>query len=839
MSIYPPTTLYNLRPPMPIPRTPSAPHFNGWYINDFLEQIVLHATQSGETDKSQMVKYIITYSSDQVKDTIRFMDQFDPNNPNVSWEAAKEALMNLYGSRDKPTEYSEDELREFCRDRSAKSTLSTIADIEKYYRDFIASATSLKKKGIITEKKFDYYFILGIPHTMKDWFLSAAPENKRTRDDPPTVAESLKILHTRFNKKSLIYEEWNRDESEKVKPVFNELGNRVIASSSSQYVNVLDEAVGQGPLSRIIPPIVPPAIPSAANANIDELTKRLEALTLAMEAMKNHAAGGNGNVLGFPQQVGVPTVKRCFICGKFSGQEGTHPLGLRNCPETNRLLADHLITFNTQTSKYTLPDGGDLPRVPPGWTGGVSSYLRHLRLTNQGTMTNREDPPHMARSTSSVELMYDNAEVLGGNGFALDSLPYESYPTTRSGRDTTQRHDPRTQVNRPDRVQQARAPRENIMIPQVQPVPTNSVREQRIPQQVRFAPEPVTIPNVQQQPASVPPKIDIQPPMNPINRNDGWKASRPGNPRGGVKDKDVEMKDGNAPKTIQPQYHFTSKVQDHADADGLLSRIGQMSVEVPLFQLLGLSPQLSKLMAENTRTKREYGVKEGTTKSAEYLDSNEDAIAAINAAFGPESSERHVYVEPNDSINEFVFRCSNAAAQIPTNRFFAMTVGDIRLSINGVEFTAMIDTGSELNVAGEHLPEAAGVPMDFDGMRWSLKGIHGDFERLRGCTVDTPMRIGGCTFVHHIFISRNSIGKHDIILGQPFLQEFSARIEYEKGRHCKLLLWENGDRSQGPSLAISITDPNHPRNATSIRMSKNQMPSASIQEVYDGEDFQE
>ncbi|KAJ3964037.1 hypothetical protein EV361DRAFT_956355 [Lentinula raphanica] len=379
------------------------------------------------------------------------------------------------------------------------------------------------------------------------------------------------------------------------------------------------------------------------------------------------------------------------------------------------------------------------------------------------------------------------------------------------------------------------------MIPQVQPVPTSSIPTQQVPQQVRFAPEPVTIPQVQPpQPSTIPSKVNIQPPTNPINRNDGWKAARPGSPRGGgSKEKDVEMKDSNTQKSNQPQYHFTSKVQDRADADGLLNRIGQMPVEVPLFQLLGLSPQLSKLMAENTRTKREYaGLKEGTSKSAEYLESDDDAVAAISAAFGPESSERYAYVEPSDSINDFVFRCSNAAAQIPTNRFFAMTVGDIRLSINRAEFTAMIDTGSELNVAREHLPEAAGLPMDFDGMRWSLKGIHGDFERLRGCTIDTPMRIGGRTFVHHIFISRNSIGRHDIILGQPFLQEFSARIEYERGRHCKLLLWENGDRSQGPSLAISITDPNHPRNATLIRMNKNQYPTASIQEVHD-EDFRD
>ncbi|KAJ3816580.1 hypothetical protein F5880DRAFT_231759, partial [Lentinula raphanica] len=803
MSVYPPSdALYNLRVPMPIPRTPSAPLFNGRYIDDFLEQIILHATQAGETDKNKMVKYIVSYSSDQVKDTIRFMDEFDLDNPAISWEAAKDALKSLYGSRDKPTEYTEEELKEFCKERSAKFSFSKLSDIENYYRDFIAIATSLKKKGTITEKEFNYYFVLGIPRSMKDWFLSAAPESKRTRDDPPTVAESLKILRTRFDKKSLIYEEWNVEESEKAKPIFNEFGNRVTVPFK-QTGNVLDEAVGYVPPGVVKTNVnVPPPVTSA---NIDELAKQLEALTLAMQAMKEQGVGGQR----LPQGVMNGVTKRCFICGKPCGQEGAHPIGIRFCPDTNGLLADHLMTFDAQRVRYTLPDGTDLPRVPPGWNGGVSTYLRHLRAASQGSsMPNRDEPPHMARSTSSVELMYDDSEVLGDGGFALNSLPYGVYPTTRSGKDTSLRHDPRTQVNRPDLVQQARAPRESTVIPQVHPVPSESVQQvPKVPQQVRFAPDPVIQP--QAQPSSKP-QVEIQPPTNPINRNEGWKASRPGNQKGGSdKEKDVEMKDAGTPKS---QYHFTSKVQDYADPDGLLTRIGQMQIEVPLFQLLGLSPQLSKLMADSTRTKREYGVpKEGSTKSAEYS-LPFDPVSSIGATFGPETSERHLYVEPNGTLDEFVFRCSNAAAQIPTNRFFAMTVGDIKLTINGVEFTAMIDTGSELNVAGEHLPDAAGIPMDFDGMRWSLKGIHGDFERLRGCAVDTPMRIGGRLFVHHIFISRNSIGKHDIILGQPFLQEFSARIEYERGKHCQLILWENGDRKI---------------NATSIRLANDPVPNVS------------
>ncbi|KAJ3740104.1 hypothetical protein DFH05DRAFT_1529390 [Lentinula detonsa] len=294
---YPPTTLYNLRPTMPIPRTPLAPHFNGWYIEDVLQQIILHATAAGETDQNQMVKYIVMYSSDQVKETIRYMPFFNADNPNASWETAKEVLKRLYGTRDKPTEYTEEELKEFCRDCAAKSSFNKLKDLEKYYRDFIAVATSLLSKEQITENKYSYYFVLGLPHSMKEWFLSAAPEGKRTRENPPTVMQSFDIIKTRFDKQSLIYEDWRKAESEQAKSVFDERGNRVIAPAISQYVNVLDEAVGHVPPNpRVFPPIFPPIAsdntPSVTSNTINDLAKQLQALTLAMNTMQEQVVEG-------------------------------------------------------------------------------------------------------------------------------------------------------------------------------------------------------------------------------------------------------------------------------------------------------------------------------------------------------------------------------------------------------------------------------------------------------------------------------------------------------------------------------------------------------------------
>ncbi|KAJ3848760.1 hypothetical protein EV368DRAFT_86262 [Lentinula lateritia] len=287
-------------------------------------------------------------------------------------------------------------------------------------------------------------------------------------------------------------------------------------------------------------------------------------------------------------------------------------------------------------------------------------------------------------------------------------------------------------VNRPDRYKRGvPAP---VETPKVTP-PTNPASVPAVPvpqpqqqpvQQVRFALDPTIMPALPN------PRTTFPPPQDPINTDQGWKISHPGVLCGGSRD--VEMQEADKNKSSNnPQYHFTSKVQDYADPQAGISRIGDMQVEVPLFQLLGLSPQLSKLMSENTRTKCEYGVpKEGNNRKAEsssYIppydpyEAREQEQAALSAV--------GVFVDKDDEVLEdFVFRCSSGIAQIPTNRFFAMTVGDVQVSINDYEFLAMINSGSEMNVAGKHLPEAASLPMDFDRMCWSLKGNNGDYERL-------------------------------------------------------------------------------------------------------------
>ncbi|KAJ7810398.1 hypothetical protein B0H13DRAFT_1621122, partial [Mycena leptocephala] len=159
----PPASVSVLLVPMPIPRTQNAPLFNGRYVNDFLSLIAQHGANAGITNKDELVPYILQYSSDRVKDMIRYDPAFDPDVAGKTWKDAKAGLTMLFGHADEAPDYNEAMLREFCQERNAKSPFSTKEEIEIYVQEFSQIAGPLVKKSKITDKERDFYFIAGIP----------------------------------------------------------------------------------------------------------------------------------------------------------------------------------------------------------------------------------------------------------------------------------------------------------------------------------------------------------------------------------------------------------------------------------------------------------------------------------------------------------------------------------------------------------------------------------------------------------------------------------------------------------------------------------------------------
>ncbi|KAJ7212384.1 hypothetical protein B0H12DRAFT_1079440 [Mycena haematopus] len=202
-------TAMRLLVPMPIPHTPGAPYFDEHGVRAFLDLILLHGSNAGISDADELVSFIVRYSSQRVRQVIQYIPEIDPDEPNRTWSAAKEQMLLLYGSMDEDRLVSERDLVEFCRERSAKSPFRTKQEIEKYLRDFQLIAAPLVKQKDITIAQRDFYFISGIPTSIKEWFISRVPETQRTRSNPIPLADSLKILYGHFDPDSLFPNLWD------------------------------------------------------------------------------------------------------------------------------------------------------------------------------------------------------------------------------------------------------------------------------------------------------------------------------------------------------------------------------------------------------------------------------------------------------------------------------------------------------------------------------------------------------------------------------------------------------------------------------------------------------
>ncbi len=388
----------------------------------------------------------------------------------------------------------------------------------------------------------------------------------------------------------------------------------------------------------------------------------------------------------------------------------------------------------------------------------------------------------------------------------------------RSGRETDVRYDPMDRRNRENRKKED--------FTTTRPSPPASTPNVKHPQNPS---PPSRTPTLSQSAPQKPNNTTIPPPTNPINRQEGWKNSQPS--RNTEKSKDVNMKDDthrSAPSGNT--YRFTSDLQETTDPKALLEKLYKTELLVSVKDLIGNSPPLQKLIGEATRTRREYTHREASP--AQILSYNSYAAADEDQKDLHElkiAKELKVGVEDIEQVERFIVRYSSAITVMPTAKYFAMVTGVMTVTLNGEPFAAMIDTGSELNLASRGVPERANLPLDFQGMRWSLKGIHGVPEQLAGVVTDAPIKLGSHDFPHHLFVSRHKINqKYDLILGQPFLQWYACRLDYWRSGLVKLFLWKEGDKDRKPNVAICITDPTNERNKTNIDTG----PAADVAEAY-------
>ncbi|KAA1091588.1 hypothetical protein PGT21_036008 [Puccinia graminis f. sp. tritici] len=184
-----------------------------------------------------------------------------------------------------------------------------------------------------------------------------------------------------------------------------------------------------------------------------------------------------------------------------------------------------------------------------------------------------------------------------------------------------------------------------------------------------------------------------------------------------------------------------------------------------------------KTHLEKTLAKEYPGVEEETAKrmlsEGKMTLSYGEIFAILNGVvdvFKKKISNRRVPVEESESSNHASLENNDRDELSVTH--YSCPLGYIKLSINGTNSEALLDTGSMVNLMPEHMAQNLGLVVTKKPM--NLKGIGGHQMGIIGIAEGVEVVIGKITRPVHFWIARGAV---QFILGKPFLIDAAATIK--------------------------------------------------------------
>jgi len=434
-------SLATLSVPMPMPGTPSAPLFKGKRIEDFLDSLEQHA-DSARIDHNHLPPYILRYCHTKVCKVISGSALLSGDD----WVAARNYLLDLYGSNDEVPANSPDRLRQWCLKHGETGLITTRKEVDKYYCEFTALSSNLTPTRMLVND-VSLCFYRGISTTLHMKIKKRIPSANLKTSSPPLVSKLLELLRAEFDDKDL---------DAKIDSLSLDLDSDSDSGSSSSdsdedidKVTIMKKKKKSSKKKATFEKTVPaaPIVEPVGISPVDKLTRQMEDLRLShAEFLRSINITPKANQSS--QQ--ILREARCFFCDQTD-----HRLGLHNCPEVKVCINEGLAAYTPQ-GRLARPDGSELPRAF-GSEGGVAKILRDQRnMSNQikGKTRDRDLPPHM---TSYAGLQFDGEDVLACEVYdsspatvipAWRAAPSSTLAVTRSQKDKEVRFDP---IKRPEK----------------------------------------------------------------------------------------------------------------------------------------------------------------------------------------------------------------------------------------------------------------------------------------------------------------------------------------------------------------------------------------------------
>ncbi|KAL3688736.1 hypothetical protein R1sor_015045 [Riccia sorocarpa] len=258
-----------------------------------------------------------------------------------------------------------------------------------------------------------------------------------------------------------------------------------------------------------------------------------------------------------------------------------------------------------------------------------------------------------------------------------------------------------------------------------------------------------------------------------------------------------------------PAYKLVADIEAATDLKVILEKgILDARVEFSLRDILGIAKrEFHELIIDVIKRKRQTISEEVASQIAYAADDVVGAAYDADVCVGEgDIGEEHVaLVAGPATIEDDEDDGDNGPPQSSDyrNEFWARATDEVKVQLGGLAepVTALVDTGSEINVMSRAVFERGQWPVDMQH-GWALRSANGVKKMMYGACPNIPVRIGNVEVTQHFFVQDSM--PIPVILGQPYITEVRMETKVlNDGSHFALNTHVERDNGSG-SLAASI-----------------------------------
>lgn len=751
MSVPPINGVYHL----PVPGSKSAPKkFKGKFseVKPFIKHYEKLCIQKGVTDDEERIQNISQYCSRSVREFMEGLTSYNGNN----WGTFVQDLLEYYDAERDIKRYKRGDLEAFCKRMRHKKSSMQLSRWKSYNREFIRIAGWLVSRQKISEEEKALYFWKGIPHDFREKLearlLAINPDHDLEEpfeiDKVTKVAKAL-LQRNRFdNDRNLLDDEDgyssdsdddedsedDSDDEDDERPLIR---RRKVKSRSRERRN---ESAPKEPM--VDAPLTKPATRSKTQ-EVEDLIQQMNRLSIHDPAYSvlYYRAYNLDPIIG---DIMLKPLQRQQLSQRIIGSNSV----MRSPPPNTNSNLDPV----HQIPPHMKPGGNAFQTAPQpfeerkcfgcGGVGHTMFFCPELReLLNKGVVTKDAAGKYiMADGTFIRRMVYDEPlttaierlRPVQSNYIAVEVNPQRNTDNGSDSSDDESGDEPLDEVFiatrsmiKKDQSKRVRSDRVGVPIknsydrPRLKPVERTKAKEPEI-LPVPKVPTPITVDEAKFDPS----------------------------------DEDAFMEDttqDNPPQRATPvlkKVPKRSEVQAQVDQMNVLGRILNQPVTLAIGEVFGISKEMTSNLREVLKPKP----------------------AAPNPTQPSESAK--VNLVPSEKLT---------LASSKNNRV-KETLIRLKMECDGRPVTAIIDTGSQLNIAHTRIWKTVfGRPLNTRNVV-NMNDANGGESKLKGLVSHVPLTCGEVSTQANVYIGDQV--PFDLLLGRPWQRgNFVSIDEREDGTY--------------------------------------------------------